>query len=59
MTARVRVTESLDIDLDAGRWACNRCGHDLGRRCATLHGQTPTLRCQLVEMKLQGAAKPT
>ena len=30
MTARVRVTETLDIDLDAGRWACNRCGHDVG-----------------------------
>ncbi|MEV1129153.1 acetone carboxylase subunit gamma [Agromyces sp. NPDC049794] len=30
MTERVRVTETLDIDLDAGRWTCNRCGQDIG-----------------------------
>lgn len=25
-----RVTETLDLRTDAGRWACNRCGADLG-----------------------------
>ena len=27
---KVRITEYLDIDLEAERWCCNRCGHDLG-----------------------------
>ena len=27
---RVRITEYLDIDLEAERWCCNRCDHDLG-----------------------------
>lgn len=27
---KVRITEYLDIDLNAERWCCNRCGHDLG-----------------------------
>lgn len=27
---KVRITEYLDIDVDAERWCCNRCGHDLG-----------------------------
>ncbi|MGH9292058.1 MAG: acetone carboxylase subunit gamma [Acidimicrobiales bacterium] len=25
-----RITEYLDLDLDAERWRCNRCGTDLG-----------------------------
>ena len=29
---RRRITEYLEIDLDAERWHCRRCGHDLGRR---------------------------
>jgi acetone carboxylase, gamma subunit len=28
--ARIRVTEYLDLDLDAERWLCNRCGHKIG-----------------------------
>jgi acetophenone carboxylase len=27
---RVRITEYLDVALDARRWVCNRCSHDLG-----------------------------
>lgn len=27
---RLRITEYLDLDLDAGLWLCNRCGHGLG-----------------------------
>ncbi len=27
---KVRITEYLDIELEAERWCCNRCGHDLG-----------------------------
>ena len=27
---RRRITEYLDLDLEAERWACNRCGHHLG-----------------------------
>lgn len=30
MTGKRRITEYLDLDVDAERWACNRCGHDLG-----------------------------
>lgn len=26
----VRITEYLDIDLEAEKWCCNRCGYDLG-----------------------------
>jgi acetophenone carboxylase len=26
----LRITEALDLDLDAERWRCNRCGTDLG-----------------------------
>jgi len=26
----LRITEALDLDLDAERWRCNRCGADLG-----------------------------
>jgi acetophenone carboxylase len=29
-SARIRFTEYLDIDLDAERWLCNRCGHVIG-----------------------------
>ena len=29
MTARVRITEYLEIDLDAEQWCCNRCGATL------------------------------
>ena len=29
MDKRVRITESLDIDLDRGVWLCNRCGKEL------------------------------
>jgi acetophenone carboxylase len=28
--AHIRVTEYLDLDLDAERWRCHVCGHDLG-----------------------------
>jgi acetophenone carboxylase len=27
---QIRVTEALDVDLDAECWRCNRCGLDLG-----------------------------
>jgi len=27
---RIRMTEYLDLDVDAERWICNRCGHTLG-----------------------------
>ncbi len=27
---RLRITEYLDLDLDAESWHCRRCGHDLG-----------------------------
>jgi len=27
---RLRITEYLDLDLDAERWLCNRCGRELG-----------------------------
>jgi len=27
---RIRVTEGLDLDTATERWACNRCGQDLG-----------------------------
>lgn len=30
----LRVTEALDLDLDAERWCCNRCGADLGPAAA-------------------------
>ena len=30
MTHRLRITEALDLDLDAERWRCNRCSADLG-----------------------------
>ena len=29
-TNLLRITEYLDLDLDAERWQCNRCGHALG-----------------------------
>jgi acetone carboxylase gamma subunit len=29
-TAILRITEAVDLDLDAERWRCNRCGADLG-----------------------------
>ena len=28
--SRIRITEYLDLDIDAERWICNRCGHVLG-----------------------------
>src|SRR4029077_11014703 len=28
--SRIRITEYLDIDLDAELWLCNRCGHSIG-----------------------------
>jgi acetophenone carboxylase len=34
MTALLRITEALDLDLDAERWRCNRCGTDLGAATA-------------------------
>ena len=27
--ARIRATESLDIDLDAETWCCHQCGHEM------------------------------
>ena len=27
----VAITEYLEIDLDAERWSCRRCGHDAQR----------------------------
>ena len=27
---RLRITETLDLDVAAERWRCNRCEHDLG-----------------------------
>jgi len=27
---RLRITEYLDLDLDAEQWLCNRCGRELG-----------------------------
>lgn len=30
MDTRRRITEYLDLDLEAERWLCNRCGADLG-----------------------------
>lgn len=30
VSARIRVTEYLDLDLDNEQWICNRCGHKLG-----------------------------
>lgn len=27
---RVAITEYLEIDLDAERWHCRRCNHDIG-----------------------------
>jgi len=30
VTALLRITEALDLDLDTERWRCNRCGADLG-----------------------------
>src|SRR6266849_10975001 len=29
-SARIRITEYLDVDLDGERWLCNRCGHVIG-----------------------------
>ena len=29
MSKRVAITEYLEIDLDAERWLCRRCGHDI------------------------------
>lgn len=26
----IRMTEYIDLDLDAERWSCNRCGRDIG-----------------------------
>jgi len=28
--SRLRVTESLDLDLERERWLCNRCGYEIG-----------------------------
>ena len=33
-TRRLRITEALDLDLATERWACNRCGADLGPAAA-------------------------
>ena len=30
METKHRITEYLDLDLEAERWSCNRCGADLG-----------------------------
>lgn len=30
MSSVLRVTEYLDLDLDAEAWSCNRCGRNLG-----------------------------
>ena len=30
VSARIRVTEYLDLDLESEQWMCNRCGHKLG-----------------------------
>lgn len=29
MGERLRITESLDIDLERELWCCNRCGHEI------------------------------
>ena len=29
MSKRIRITESLDIDLDRLMWCCNRCGEEI------------------------------
>jgi acetone carboxylase gamma subunit len=34
VTDILRITEALDLDLDAERWRCNRCGADLGPAAA-------------------------
>jgi acetophenone carboxylase len=30
MATKIRVTEYLDLDVDAEQWLCNRCGHAFG-----------------------------
>lgn len=27
---KIRVTEYLDLDVERGKWFCNRCGHEIG-----------------------------
>jgi acetone carboxylase, gamma subunit len=46
-TNRIRVTEYLDLDVDAEKWLCNRCGRELGaarenyKKGCLVHGRDP------------------
>jgi acetone carboxylase, gamma subunit len=45
--SRIRVTEYLDLDIQAERWLCNRCGQDIGparenyKKGCLLHDRDP------------------
>ncbi len=47
MANRIRVTEYLDLDLEAEQWLCNRCGRVLGpardnyKKGCLLYGRDP------------------
>ena len=47
MANKIRVTEYVDLDLDAEQWLCNRCGHLLGpardnyKKGCLLYGRDP------------------
>ncbi|MGB0034702.1 MAG: acetone carboxylase subunit gamma [Candidatus Acidiferrales bacterium] len=44
---RIRITEYLDLDVDAEKWICNRCDHALGsarenyKKVCLLHDRDP------------------
>jgi acetone carboxylase gamma subunit len=44
---RIRITEYLDLDLNAETWLCNRCGHSFGsaresyKKGCLLHNRDP------------------
>lgn len=44
---RIRITEYLDLDVDAEKWICNRCDHALGsarenyKKACLLHDRDP------------------
>lgn len=50
---KVRITESLDIELEIEQWQCNRCGHGLGPATADYkHG------CLVAEVPIEEAHPP-
>ena len=63
---RIRITEYLDLDIDAERWLCNRCGHTFGsakesykQGCLVHHRDPREIHPPLVEAAFSFSPDPS